>query len=60
MYQIIDKNKLDLFYWDTDGIFIYRPVPSYLISTTKEIGKFRLISQNLKLFLWQVNYIHIL
>jgi hypothetical protein len=50
MYNIIDKNKLDLFYWDTDGIFVYQPLPSYLISTTKEIGKFRLISHNCEAF----------
>jgi hypothetical protein len=50
MYQIIDKNKLDLFYWDTDGIFISKPLPTFLVSTTKEIGKFRLISRNQESF----------
>lgn len=48
MHDIIFTNKLNPFYWDTDGLFTPQPLPQHLVSApdSKELGKFRLISEN--------------
>jgi hypothetical protein len=46
MHQTIITNELNVLYLDTDGIFVAKPLPNHLLSESKELGKFRLISQN--------------
>lgn len=40
------NNYNNLLYMETDGIFVSEPLPPHLVTTSKEIGKFRLISEN--------------
>jgi hypothetical protein len=47
MHEIIVKHNLNPFYWDTDGIFVPKPLPPDLVTENKELGKFRLESENL-------------
>jgi DNA polymerase type B, organellar and viral len=46
MHNILVTNNITPLYWDTDGLFISHPMPMHLVSQTKELGKFRLMSQN--------------
>ena len=46
MFQLIQNYKLNPIYWDTDAFFLPAPLPSHLVSDSKELGKFRLVSLN--------------
>jgi hypothetical protein len=46
MHEIIVKHNLNPFYWDTDGIFVPKPLPPDLVTKNKELGMFRLLSEN--------------
>jgi len=50
MLQNINQYSLRVAYIDTDGLFTTEPLPDCLLSTSKTMGKFRLVSENTEAF----------